>query len=224
MFEIRTQFDIRGFTFLEFVDFLFDHEIPPEFGWSGKRPEKWYYSADVEYDPIDLVHWYTELFSEPAFLLERFSKEQLEQGFWAITGGPLDCSVNEVIWEGMTVFEQRAGCVRSMFHLYEKLFAIDPLETSSHMWWDSLTYDWHCGNRNRKNGGEDLFMQDVMFETLEKILALPVIHCQIAALHGLGHLQYPNTGELVSDYLERTPHKDLELREYAKAAARFEVL
>ncbi|MGD9630773.1 MAG: hypothetical protein AB7V18_16165 [Pyrinomonadaceae bacterium] len=224
MFEIFEQYDIRGYSFEQFVVFLFDHEVPPEFASNGKRMDPWYYKAEVKCMPIDVIAFYTQLFSEPNFLLDRFSKDKLEQGFWAIMGQSLECSVGEVIWSDEVEFVERANCVRSMFHLYERLFSIDSLVTSSNMWWDSLAYDWHCGNRNRKNGGEDLLMQDVMFETLEMILKLPSIDCQFAALHGLGHLHHPNTASLVLSYLKRKPHKSLELREYANAAARFEVL
>ncbi|MBK6721932.1 MAG: hypothetical protein IPG58_01205 [Acidobacteria bacterium] len=164
------------------------------------------------------------MFTEPAFLLERFSKEKLEQAFWAIMGGSLDCSVEEVIWDNEVPFEERANCVRAMYFLYEKLFAIDPLYTSSNMWWDALAYDWHCDNRNRSNGGEDLSMQDVMFETLERILGLSSRDSQGAALHGLGHLHHPNTVEAINAYLKRNPRLDSEMANYARAASRFEVL
>jgi SAM-dependent methyltransferase len=58
------------------------------------------------------------------------------------------------------------------------------------MWWDSLCYDWHCGNRRRVNGGEDLRMQDAMFETIARILSIPSIECQripgLSVVRGLG--------------------------------------
>jgi hypothetical protein len=61
----------------------------------------------------------------------------------AIMGGPLNCSVEEAIWSSEVPFEERANCVRAMYFLYAKLFAVDPLYTSSNMWWDALAYDWH---------------------------------------------------------------------------------
>jgi hypothetical protein len=224
LFELHQQFDIRGVSFDEFVDFLFEHEIPPEPDRKGRRSQRWYDTADIEFDARQLVEHYTRLFTEPRFLLGQYSREKLEQAFWAIMGGLLDCSVAEAIWNEEVDFWKRADCVRSMYFLYEKLFAVDPLDTSSHMWWDSLAYDWHCGNRNRSRGGEDLLMQDVIFETLERILALAYLSCQGAALHGLGHLHHPKTTELIDAYLNRNPSIDQEMKGYAKAAARFEVL
>jgi hypothetical protein len=92
------------------------------------------------------------------------------------------------------------------------------------MWWDALAYDWHCGNRARSNGGEDLAMQDVMFDTLVRILSLPQRSCQEAALHGLGHLHHPDTENAVQRFLNSGNAISADLKEYALAAARFEVM
>jgi hypothetical protein len=92
------------------------------------------------------------------------------------------------------------------------------------MWWDSHCYDWHSGNRNRDLGGEDLQLQDIFFETLAKILFLDSETCQGAALHGLGHLHHPGTGELVDRYLRERPSLTTEWKAYAFAAAKFEVM
>jgi hypothetical protein len=120
-------------------------------------------------------------------------------------------------------FITREACVRTMYHLFERLFAIEHLDSSAHMWWDALCYDWHCGNRDRANGGDDRYMQDVMFETLAKILQLNSIECQKDALHGLGHLHHPGTKELIDQYVANHPNLSSEIRNYALAAAEFEV-
>ncbi|MFN3988049.1 MAG: hypothetical protein ACK4KV_21380 [Rhodocyclaceae bacterium] len=218
------QYDLSQATFEEFVTFLFDHEVMslPPAGSVG--PEPWYWHADVTFDPMRMASLYIRLFTQPRFLLQQFSLAQLEQGFWAVQSPTLECAVTEIIWDQRLPFELRERCVRSMFHLYELLFSDTPLETSSEMWWDSLAYDWHCGIRARANGGEDLLMQDVIFETLGKILQLPSGTSQAAALHGLGHLHHPDTNTLIVAYLAQHPEISDDLREYAQAAARFEVL
>lgn len=222
--EGYNQYDIRGYSFDEFIDFIFNHEVNERLT-NGERPkDPWYYMSEVECSPETVIEYYIRLFKEPEFLFSRFSREQLEQGFWLVPGESLECSIGEVIWDESVTFENRAECVRSMFYLYEKFFAIDFLKSSGEMWWDSLCYDWHCGNRSRSNGGEDLLMQDVMFETLERILALSSENSQAAALHGLGHLHHPKTVEVIDAYLERNQHLDLGLVDYARAASRFEVL
>jgi hypothetical protein len=91
------------------------------------------------------------------------------------------------------------------------------------MWWDSLCYDWHCGNRKRERGGEHLQLQEVIFQTLASVLAIDSQICQAAALHGLGHLHHPQTTELIERYLREHASLSKERKEYALAAARFEV-
>lgn len=217
-------YDIKGVSFDEFVEFMFDHDVIsfPEHVNAGPGP--WYWHADVDYDPHEVAGFYVRLFSEPEFLLSRYTPAQLEQAFWAIPSANIECSIEHIIWDTRIPFELRESCVRSMHDLYARFFAKQPLETSSNMWWDGLAYDWHCGNRARINGGEDATMQDVMFETLVKILQLPQEWCQAAALHGLGHLHHPDTEAAIQGFLRATPGIDAELREYALAAARFEVM
>ena len=219
-----TQYDIRNASFDEFVDFLFDHEVVsiPRSAETGPGP--WYWAVEVLFDPNRVAQHYIRLFTAPEFLLERFTREQLEQGFWAIQSSNIDCSVYEIIWNTDVPLEIRESCVRTMSDLFALLFSKDALETSVEMWWDSMAYDWYCGNRARKKGGEDESMQDTMFFTLEKILGLDSMACQDAALHGLGHLCHPQTKKLIDVFLEKNPSISNERREYALAAARFEVM
>jgi hypothetical protein len=67
-------------------------------------------------------------------------------------------------------------------------------------------------------------MQDVMFQTLVRILSLDSETCQTAALHGLGHLHHPETKTLIDRYLAEHPSLTKERKEYALPAARFQVL
>jgi hypothetical protein len=108
--------------------------------------------------------------------------------------------------------------------IFRRLFAKDAFDTSVDMWWDSLCYDWHCGNRIRERGGEDLELQDTYFETLAEVLWIDSDTCQTAALHGLGHLHHPRTKELVERFIAEHPSITADLKAYALAAGRFEVL
>ena len=104
-----------------------------------------------------------------------------------------------MIWNSLVPFEQRADCVRSMFYVYRDLFAHEPLEFTANMWWDVLCYDYETGHRRRSRGGDDLGMQDVMFETMFAILAIDSEECRNAALHGLWHLHHPRTLDRLKD-------------------------
>lgn len=177
--EQPKQINVSQYSFDEFISFLFERDVPAETG----KQEPWYWNTEVIYASELVCRFYVQLFRQPEFLLDRFSKAQLEQGFWAIQSPNLDCGVDRLLWDSALPFTAREECVRSMFDLFSRLFASEPLDSSVQMWWDSLCYDWHCGNRNREVGGEDLQMQDVMFETLASILALDSEICQGAALH-----------------------------------------
>jgi hypothetical protein len=218
--EQRTNIDVSQYSFDEFISFLFAREVPAE----NENQEPWDWSTEVTFVPQQVCRHYVQLFRQPEFLLQRFSKAQLEQGFWAIQGPNLDCSVYGLIFETDLPLAAREECIRSMFHLFERLFSTEPLDTSVQMWWDSLCYDWHCGNRKRERGGEDLLLQDVLFQTLAQVLSVDSQICQGAALHGLGHLHHPRTQELIESYIREHPSLTKERKEYALAAARFEVM
>ena len=217
--EPPTQADLTKCSFNEFVSFLFDHDVPPE----SDEYDPWYFHVEVEFDAEKICAYYAQLFRQPDFLLSRFTKPQLEQGFWAIQSPNLDCSVSRIIDDSDQPLSIREECIVSMADLFAGLFAKEPLDTSVQMWWDSLCYDWHCGNRNRDRGGEDSELQDVFFQTIARVLAIDSETCHAAALHGLGHLHHPQTKELIERFIDEHPSLTQEQKAYALAAARFEV-
>ncbi len=213
--------DISDYSFDDFVAFLFAREVQSLGDQSNKKWRPWYRDMEVTFDAKITCEYYVRLFRQPAFLLERFSKAQLEEAFWAIQSPNLECSAWRIILDSDLPFAAKEECVRSMFDLFQRLFAADPLKYSASMWWDSLCYDWTVGSR--ENRGEDLKLQNVMFETLAKILDLDSEPCQRAALHGLGHLRHLDTEELIQRFLDGHPRLPAEQKSYALAAAKFEV-
>jgi hypothetical protein len=135
--ESPTDFDITDYSFDEFVSFVFAHDVAAE------HETQWYWKApDVTFAPQQVCAYYVRLFRNPEFLLERFSKPHLEQGFWAIFSG-IDWGLEKLLWETEIPFPQRKECVTAMFDLFSRFFATEPLEDSCFMWWDALCYDWH---------------------------------------------------------------------------------
>jgi hypothetical protein len=211
-------FDLRDSNFEQFVDFLFNHDV--------EYPEPWYFDIDLEvdYDPERHAQFYMRLFSDPTFLFEKYSRGQLEQGFWVIPGCNVPGAVSEIIWDERISFEQRAACVKSMFILYREFFSKDPLHTSCNMWWDSLCYDYCCGNKDKVLSDEQRKMQDVMFETLSQILDLDREECQGAALHGLGHLRHPDTESLIRAWIAKHPELSEDELNYAEGCIRGDIM
>jgi hypothetical protein len=223
--EERTAVDISQYTYEEFIAFLFERDVQPKAGQSDpKKWNPWHWHIEAIFDSKRTCEYYVRLFRDPTFLLDRFSRAQLEEGFWAIQASSLECSVYNILSDTNLPFAVRNDCITSMFDLFRNFFAKEPLETAGNMWWDSLCYDWQCGNRKRERGSEDLLLQDVMFQTLASILDLDSEPCHGAALHGLGHLHHPETEKLVQRFVERHPRLTEEQKKYALAAAKFNVL
>jgi|SRR5580658_5047337 hypothetical protein len=215
--EPHIQIDATNYSFEDFVELHFNHEFAQSVN------QEWYWNSDLIFAPTQFCAYHIRLFHEPEILFSRFSKAQLEGGFWGMISG-VDWSLRTLLWELDIPFSQRKESVRAMVDPFRRFFAVEPLDTSCHMWWDALCYDWHSENRVRERGGEDLQMQDVMFETLSSILYLDAAQCQAAALHGLGHLHHPETHLLINKYIDDHPSLTHEQREYALAATKFQVL
>lgn len=182
--------DISGFTPAEFVDFIFNRDVPPA---NEERIRRWYGNIECKFDSVQICQYHRILFEQAGYLLGRFSIAQLEMGFQALECRTFACSARNLIWSPDVPFGHRAECVRSMFYLFKDLFAVEPFGFTANMWWDVFCYDYELGRRKRSRGGEDLWMQEVMFETLFEILMIDSEECRHAALHGLSHLHHPGT-------------------------------
>lgn len=204
-------YDISEATFDEFVDFLFAHHA-----YEGM----WEFDP-VNFDPIRTVRFYIQLFNDPAFLFQRFSREQLENGFWQVQSCNLEIAAGHLLGTGSIPLDLRLDFIRAMYNLYKYFFSIDPLENSCFMWWDGVTSDTGVSS---KYGIKDRIkedytaIRDTMFETLGNILELDSPCCRSAALHGLGHLGHPDTETLIHKYLDAHPELDRGTRAYALAS------
>src|SRR5260370_26374529 len=129
----RSGVDLTNYSFDQFVTFLFAREIP-ETNPEGEKRKPWYWNTEVTFSPDQICKYYTQLFQQPEIVLERFSKGQLEEGFWAIQGPNLDCSVHRILEDAELPFAVRAECIRSMFELFKRLFAFEFIDASVYIW------------------------------------------------------------------------------------------
>lgn len=197
-------YDITEASFDEFVDFLFTHHA-----YEG------IWELDpLNFDPTKSVLLYIQLFNEPAFLFQKFNREQLEKGFWVVQSCNLEIAIGHLISTTDIPLDLRLDFIRAIYPLYKYFFAVDALENSAIMWWDGLISDYKS---RRSLAQEDTAIRDTMFETLSQILTLDSPSCQGAALHGLGHLQHPMTESLIHHYLSIHPELDEGIRIYALA-------
>ncbi len=95
-------------------------DTPPEAG----KLDASFYDVGVEFDAKKMCAYYVRLFQEPEFLVSRFTKPQLEEGFWAIMGHTIEWSTANIIYDSNLPLSARKDCIESMAVLFERLFAI----------------------------------------------------------------------------------------------------
>jgi hypothetical protein len=205
--------DLRGRDLGGVTDFIFGHPVPEDPNSKG-----WYWDVDLTFDPRDQVAHLTAVFRNAADLRSRYSQGQLEEGFWYLISGA-DGGLCDLLWNTAVRWKARAELIDATVALYRDLFTVDPLDSSSHMFWDGIAYDYFCGNRDPETNAEDRRVQDAMFDALLQILGLDSLPCQRAALHGLGHLRHRETEKAVEDFLARTPNLSEKDRAYARACS-----
>jgi hypothetical protein len=215
------QIDLYDASFDAFLSAVFDHPAPAE----GEDANKWYWDSDAEFvvDPARQVAHLTRLFQESAALGKRFSRAQLEQGFWLIAGAASEYFV-EHLWNSAVPWQERAACVEAMERLYADCLATGGFETIDYMWSGLIADPYDYGVRAPAENPEDARMQQALLELFDRLLRHPEPICHYAALHGLGHLRHPDGPRAIADYLARHPELTPEQRQYAENAMAGDVL
>lgn len=198
--------NLNEYSFSEWVKFVFDHSVSePAWYWD----DEW----DWEDDPKLLLEYSIKLFRDPEFLLDEYSPEQIEQGFWFLLGSA--GKLERWIWDKDIDWLLRRKCIKSMVNVFDRLFMKNPLVESCYMWWDLLR-DF--------SDDPDPRVEEAMLEALSQILNMHSFDCQISALHGLGHLKHEGKRNVIEGYLDSHPNLDAKTKEYALAAIEGRVL
>lgn len=207
MYYLHDEVDMDELSFEEWIEFVFNHEISePRYSWYYDD-YKYIYGSSEKFAENCI-----KLFNNPEFLLERFTVEQLDQGFFGFILGP--GSYNHLrLWDKENDVALRREFIMSSVKVFEKLFTKNPLIHACFMWWDSLIYFDDDGDERVK---------DWMFEALSQILKIDSLDCQMSALHGLGHLEHNGKKDLINSFLTNNP--DFPDKEYAFEAIEGKVL
>ncbi len=128
------------------------------------------------------------------------------------------CGVFElpsVLWKYESPIEPRLECIRAMYHVFEDVIAKLPAGVefgAGYMWWDHVcwNFSWDIQQREKIQKGDyyhllsadERALDDCMFETIVRVLALGEIRCEDAALHGLNHLYHPRGRAVVQAYID----------------------
>jgi len=178
-----------------------------------------------------LAEYLARLFGNPEPLIDRYSGDQLNKGFWFIAG--IESSYFHTAREPNVPLDLQVRWVTAIGTLYEKLFAplctphlghlnegpAHPLNSAVYMFWDMDTL-----------GPDDErapHLTEPIFNILERALSLDSVACQESALHGLGENEstHPErVRQIIDAYLRNNPGLPDDLREYAEDAREGNVL
>lgn len=190
--------DATAYNFDGWIRFAFDHDVsdPP-----------WYYTEDMHFvcTPSNVIRYYTRLFLDPRPSLSPYDDARLEQGLWFIVGAQL----SEWLWSDELPLQLRLECIAAMPAMFREFLINHPLDTACFMWWDMLRYF---------GDAPDARIVESIARALDEVLAIPVRHCQMSALHGLGHLQHDSREAIVRAFVAVNHDLDDELLQYANAA------
>ena len=209
--------DLSNTSFNDFVRFWFDRTIDARAIEPGSDPDfAWYRNIEIRCEPLFYAESFIRLFNAPEFLLDKYSKDQLEAGFWAMNSPMVDGGLDALLWSEQLSLEVRERLLHSMFELFARLFAREPINSTSYMWWDLLS-----DRMDEDHSRDAAKVRERMFVVLGQILNVEARPCQEAALHGLNHLRDPRTEPVVKEWLARHPALDQKLRGFAESCMAF---
>jgi hypothetical protein len=218
-------YDLRNIWFEGFLDFIFNRPVARQFreaNWGGVSDpaDCWYDSIelDVDFDPARNCEYFSLLFSDPLAVKDRYSRSQLEQGFWWMQTSFNDGSASDILWTGSLSLGRRIAMVHSMYFLYTDLFAFERLDRAPRRWWESMARRIPSGAGAATWWADRQCVEDAMFRTMARLLELEAENCRIDALRGLAHLAHPGKRKLILDYLDRHPGLDEDHRRHAEGA------
>ncbi len=90
--------DLSTASFDEFVRFWFDRTIDPRALKPRRDPDfAWYQNIEIRCEPLRYAENFIRLFNAPEFLLATYSKDQLEEGFWAMMSPMVDGGIEAAV-------------------------------------------------------------------------------------------------------------------------------
>lgn len=220
-------YDLRDADFDTYCDFVFDHYVNLRHDFKTKR---WDYYAEVTFDAQKLLHFYIELFHNSLSLQKRYSINQIVQGFGSKgIRGWNDWTVGCVMAHPDTVVDDVVTCIQSMGRLFEDLFRRTDFLSTGFMWWDigygSCGYDGIGRQKPREYSEEDIKrINQKNFLVMVEVLNMDSLHCQKAAIHGLGHSKHYEKELVLLEYLDTNPDLPASLREYALDAIKGRIM
>jgi hypothetical protein len=208
--------DLSVKTFEQFVEFFFARKIVPDaeqFEYFRRDLEGKLFDEAIPSSRVTIIHYLTKLFSGFDQIVSQYSPAQIEQAIWGFFGSYYE--LYELLFDASLPLADRLDCIRSIYFVYAGGLAEHAAQlelTGFYMLWDLVLDGFWNSSRPvipgtyrgdpSKLDAESRVVLDAMFETLSRILEIPDRETQSCALHGLGHLHYPDVRDLVQRYIE----------------------
>ena len=205
--------DLRDVSYEQIVEFVFKR-LPVD-----EVDDKWYWNLEeeVQIEPKQAIAFLTRLCESCGELVSRFTLRQIAEGLNYLFGAGGQYEFYDHLWNSQIGWLERRACIRSIPILYKQVFELDPdgVGGCAYMLWDSIAYDYYCGNRNPSADAEDARVQDAMFEALVSMLASDHPETLRGAIHGLGHLQHKRSTQVIAALLSSPRALSPGVRSYA---------
>lgn len=202
------------------VSWVFDHPVgDPAWHWALD-------AVEMPLVPSTLAEYVTLLFQNPNLYLDRFSDDQLSQGFWFLVSG--SCSSQMEIWFDEAVdWQIRRSGIAATESLFRRIFAergslhftpdsqSPPLDIAGYMWWDVMPASSSAPNTDASR------VRGECIDVMARILSVESPVCRYSALHGLGHWQEydeKRARKVIDTFLANGSCSDQAILKYARDA------
>lgn len=216
--------------FDRWVEHVFDHPVLPDRWWfhfDDDFSEEW----NTEANPARTLAFLTRLLREPAFLIGKYSRAQIDQGLNYLVDPSCSNHMGVIRDEALPLKDRRA-CIEAMTTLNSDLMApvygndLGHTETvpgdperpnyACYMWWDVFPLYGGLAHPEIKQ------LTDSVLRVFRQSLTLRSEACLESTLHGCGHWQPyvpKQIKSMIDEFLKSRPKLRPLLRQYAQQAA-----
>jgi len=203
-------YDLQNSDFDNLTDFVFDHYIhlPQDVSWVTY--------SEIDYNPVELLRYYTELFKNPDFLLERYSNNQVIHGLERISYKS-HRSISRLIFGAYvdTNIDDAIVCIYAIESLFANLLHKPFMSNICYEWWRN--YNKWREKQSKYTLDEMAQIQKAELKTILQILNLNSLNCQKSAICGIRQINFAGKAEILQKYIDDHPDHPAWILEYARA-------
>lgn len=205
-------YDLRNASFEEFLDFLFDHPVTERYRKESPvvseklTDRRWYDRIGFPGEPkvLHTAEWtadhYTVLFERPEILLDRYSRDQIAQGFDLVAGcltASFDAGLGRLLVDRSIELERRLRLAEALYPLHDRLFVGNDLTSVAGGLWFGLGIAIGVHGKPESEYGEDTTdlaqIKGALFTVLCRLLDHKEVRFVDAAMLGMKGIEHWKT-------------------------------